>query len=64
MTYVVFDTKTNDFKAITREDVGKKMVSKGIDPALEGTFKVKVRDTSDDKHKGGYSSEGDVMEGS
>jgi nitrate reductase alpha subunit len=40
--FVVYDTKTNAFKAITREDVGKKMVAKGIDPALEGTYKVKI----------------------
>jgi nitrate reductase alpha subunit len=42
--YVVYDSKSKDFKAITREDVGKKMVAKGIDPALEGTFKVKTVD--------------------
>ncbi len=54
--FVVFDTKTNDFKAITREDVGKKMVAKGIDPALEGTFKVKVM-VEEGEDKGGYSSD-------
>ncbi len=35
------------------------MAAKGIDPALEGTFKVKVRDIPDDKFKGGYTSEGE-----
>ncbi|MCP4268082.1 MAG: molybdopterin-dependent oxidoreductase, partial [Candidatus Brocadiaceae bacterium] len=42
--FVVYDNKTKDFKAITREDVGKKMVAKGIDPSLEGTFKVETVD--------------------
>jgi nitrate reductase alpha subunit len=42
--YIVYDSKSKDFKAITREDVGKKMVAKGVDPALEGTFKVKTVD--------------------
>ena len=42
--FVVYDAKAKDFKAITREDVGKKMVAKGIDPALEGTFKVETVD--------------------
>ena len=53
--FVVYDAKTKDFKAITREDVGKKMVAKGIDPVLEGKFKVKVID--DEKLKGGYGSD-------
>ena len=53
--FVVYDTKTKGFKAITREDVGKKMIAKGIDPALEGTFKVKVID-EDTENKGGYDS--------
>ncbi len=42
--FVVYDSKTKDFMAITREDVGKKMVAKGIDPSLEGTFKVETVD--------------------
>jgi nitrate reductase / nitrite oxidoreductase, alpha subunit len=54
--FVVYDMKTKDFKAITREDVGKKMVAKGIDPALEGTFKVKVM-VEETEDKGGYSSD-------
>ena len=53
--FVVYDLKTKDFKAITREDVGKKMIAKGIDPALEGTFKVKVI-VHDEENKGGYDS--------
>ncbi len=53
--FVVYDLKTKGFKAITREDVGKKMVAKGIDPALEGTFKVKVI-VKDTENKGGYDS--------
>jgi nitrate reductase alpha subunit len=38
--FVVWDTKTNSAKAITRDDVGTKLTSKGIDPALEGTYTV------------------------
>lgn len=42
--FVVWDTKTNSPKAISREDVGEKMVKTGIDPALEGRFTVKLVD--------------------
>jgi len=42
--FVVYDVNSKDFKAITREDVGKKFMAKGIDPALEGKFKVKTVD--------------------
>ena len=42
--FVVWDAKTNGPGAITRDDVGETMAKKGIDPALEGTFKVKLAD--------------------
>ncbi len=42
--FVVWDTKTNGPKVITREDVGKHFAAMGIDPALEGSFKVKTVD--------------------
>ncbi|HLA37843.1 MAG TPA: molybdopterin-dependent oxidoreductase [Candidatus Brocadiales bacterium] len=42
--FVVWDTKSNSPKVITREDVGKHLAAMGIDPALEGSFKVKTTD--------------------
>ncbi len=42
--FVVWDTKTNGPKVITREDVGDHFTKMGIDPALEGSFKVKTTD--------------------
>ncbi len=42
--FVVWDTKSNSAKAICREDVGKHFAAMGIDPALEGSFKVKTVD--------------------
>ncbi len=41
---VVWDAKKNKLTALTRDDVGKKMAKKGIDPALSGTWKVKLVD--------------------
>ncbi len=42
--FVVWDAKTNQPRAVTRDDVGETLVKKGIEPALEGTFKVKLVD--------------------
>ncbi len=42
--FVVWDTKTNSPKVITRDDVGEDFWKLGIDPALEGSFKVKTVD--------------------
>lgn len=41
--YVVFDAKTKSLKPVTRDDVGAKLVAKGIDPDLEykGTATLK-----------------------
>ena len=41
--FCVWDSKTNSVKAISRDHIGKYMKSAGIDPALEGTFKVKLK---------------------
>ncbi len=40
--FVVWDRKTNGPKAVTRDDVGNRLVQKGLDPALEGTFTVEI----------------------
>ncbi len=40
---VVWDGKANRLVAITREHIGKRM-KKGVDPALEGTWKVRLVD--------------------
>ena len=42
--YVVWDAKANAPRAITRDDVGETMAKKGIDPALEGRYRVKLAD--------------------
>ena len=42
--FVIWDAKTNGPVAITRDDVGETMAKKGLDPALAGTFKVKLID--------------------
>jgi len=42
--FVIWDQKKNVPAAVTRDDVGDTMVKKGLDPALEGTFKVKLTD--------------------
>lgn len=42
--FVVWDAKTNKPVAVTRDDVGETLVQKGIDPTLDGTFKVKLLD--------------------
>jgi nitrate reductase / nitrite oxidoreductase, alpha subunit len=42
--FVVWNEKTKDFQAVTRDDVGKRLASRGIDPALEGKWTVKLVD--------------------
>jgi len=42
--YVVWDAKTNKATAVTRDDVGETLAKKGIDPVLDGTFKIKLVD--------------------
>ncbi|HEU4403490.1 MAG TPA: molybdopterin-dependent oxidoreductase, partial [Candidatus Polarisedimenticolia bacterium] len=42
--FVVWDRKAGAPRAITRDDVGKRLAAGGIDPALEGTFTVKTVD--------------------
>ncbi len=39
---VVWDAKTDRPVAITRDDVGKRLETKGISPALDGTWKVRL----------------------
>ncbi len=41
---VVWDSKKNEPVALTRDDVGRRMASRGVDPALEGSWKVKLVD--------------------
>ncbi len=42
--YVVWDETSNALRAITREDIGKRMAQKNIAPALSGTHKVRLVD--------------------
>ena len=40
--YVVWDANTRGFRAVTRDDVGGRMETKGIDPVLEGRYRVTI----------------------
>ncbi|MBI2177714.1 MAG: molybdopterin-dependent oxidoreductase, partial [Candidatus Tectomicrobia bacterium] len=42
--FMVWDRRTNRPVPITRDDVGKSFVKKGLDPALEGKFQVQTVD--------------------
>lgn len=42
--FVIWDTKTKSFQAITRDDVGSAMQKKGLYPAILGKFSVKIAD--------------------
>jgi nitrate reductase alpha subunit len=44
--FVVWDAKSKAPKPITRDDVGRRMAGRGIDPALEGTFTIPLADGS------------------
>ncbi|MBE7505520.1 MAG: molybdopterin-dependent oxidoreductase [Planctomycetia bacterium] len=44
---VIWDTKTNKPVALTRDDVGGRMRSRKIEPALEGTWTIKLADGSE-----------------
>jgi nitrate reductase alpha subunit len=42
--FVVWDRKTGGARAVTRDDVGKRLADKGIDPELDGEFTIKTVD--------------------
>ncbi len=42
--FVVWDEKEQQPKALTRDDVGETMVKRGIAPALEGRFRIRLAD--------------------
>ena len=42
--FVVWDKEKNAPVAVTRDDVGEVLIKKGINPSLEGTFKIKTVD--------------------
>lgn len=42
--FVIWDLKSDSFKAVTRDDVGRTIQKKGLDPALEGKFSVVIGD--------------------
>ena len=42
--YVIWDAKTNKATAVTRDDIGETLEKKGLDPVLDGTFKIKLVD--------------------
>ncbi|MFQ5865782.1 MAG: molybdopterin-dependent oxidoreductase, partial [bacterium] len=45
--FVVWDVNENKPRAVTRDDLGEVMEKKGINPALSGTFKIKLLDGKD-----------------
>jgi nitrate reductase alpha subunit len=42
--YVIWDENENGPRAITRDDVGDTMTRRGLSPALEGTFQIRLTD--------------------
>ncbi|RIK76141.1 nitrate oxidoreductase subunit alpha [candidate division KSB1 bacterium] len=42
--YVIWDAKGNKPQAVTRDDIGETLEKKGLDPVLDGTFKIKLVD--------------------
>ncbi|HYV43233.1 MAG TPA: molybdopterin-dependent oxidoreductase, partial [Myxococcaceae bacterium] len=42
--FVVYDQAAKRHVAVTRDDVGERLVKKGIDPALEGRWKLRLAD--------------------
>lgn len=42
--YMIWDAKENKPRALTRDDIGETMAKKGINPVLDGTFKIKLAD--------------------
>jgi nitrate reductase alpha subunit len=42
--YVMWDKKTRQMRAMTRDDVGQTVSTRGLSPALEGTFTVRLTD--------------------
>ncbi len=42
--YVVWDRVAKEPRAVTRDDVGGRLAAKGIAPALDGTFRMKLAD--------------------
>jgi len=45
--FVVWDTNSGAPRAVTRDDIGQRMVELGIDPVLDGRYKVKLTDGSE-----------------
>ncbi|GIW39833.1 MAG: hypothetical protein KatS3mg076_0410 [Candidatus Binatia bacterium] len=42
--FVVWDAKTDRPAAVTRDDVGSRLAERGIDPVLDGRFRVRLAD--------------------
>jgi nitrate reductase alpha subunit len=42
--YVVFDTRSNNYQPITRDDVGARFVARGLDPKLDHEGRVRLVD--------------------
>ncbi|MEW6026909.1 MAG: molybdopterin-dependent oxidoreductase [Planctomycetota bacterium] len=42
--FVVRDKRTNSFRAVTRDEVGRHFLEKGIEPELTGDYEVEIKD--------------------
>jgi nitrate reductase alpha subunit len=59
--YVVWDAKTNQPAVLTREEVGDKMVAKGVDPVLDGEYTLQTVDGKTVKCRTGFSIQKEVL---
>ncbi len=59
--YVVWNAKNNQPAVITREDVGDRMLAKGIDPVLDGEFTVQTVDGKSVRCRTGFSIQREVL---
>ncbi|MBV9671756.1 MAG: molybdopterin-dependent oxidoreductase [Verrucomicrobia bacterium] len=59
--YVVWDAKSNGPAVLTREDVGDKMLAKGIDPVLDGEFEIQGADGAAIRCRTGFSLQREAL---
>jgi len=59
--FVVWDATTNAPAAITREEVGDKLVAKGVTPVLDGEFDVQTVDGQTIRCRTGFSIQREVL---
>lgn len=60
--FVIWDAKTNAPVAVTREEVGDKLMAKGVDPVVDGEFEVRLADGKTVRCRTGFSIQREVLE--